>query len=725
MTSKISSYIKLIRSDIRQRGWLAALSAVLFFLMMPVYTMLYLSTYTDRTSYLVDYFPGLLNGHSQSYLAAAIAVLAILAALTGFGYLHSRERLDFFHSLPVKRTTWFTTTYLSGLFIVLIPYVFCGILSIITSAVSKGMSAQLAGCSAEALLGGALAFFVIYNACVFALMLTGRTVTGLLASLAVIAYPFIVFALISSLETTFFKSYYTEGVTLLEKLSECLSPLGLFFGLIDRSAVGTLSISVLAAAVLMSALFIAAAVLLYRIYPSEAAGTAIAFPVVSPVIKVLICIPSALFFSLMIQELMMLDGSTWMFLLSLLAAVLLCAVIEFIYTMDLKLLLKEWKSSLISIAGVMAVLCFFHFDLIGYDTYIPEEDKVESISFCPDSFFNYFSYPESEYMSSVSSLGFFAPEDMTESLYTLAQSGVDNLENGINTSNVHSDYADDENNYLSAVFQYRLTGGRTVTRQYAVAYDDAAAAMKELLNSREYREQTFPFFRLDKESVTSISLSDFYKVEKKMELSKEQRDALLNAYETDLLNTDADAFINESPIGELTVYFPAAVPEVNTTDTGVGVDVVTYNAGYSQSGGTPEASIPLLYLYPEYTNTLALLEEYGYTLRTEIDPDDAASVTLYLSGSSVGSGRFDSLVSRLSDTAVISTYTYDDISPGYVYTDPDSTTEISVTAPEDIALILDYVGSYAGGILDSASMSPDYMDVQYKDGNMSGYSVKI
>ena len=50
MTSKISSYIKLIRSDIRHRGWLAALSCILFFLLMPVYIMLYLSAYTENAS---------------------------------------------------------------------------------------------------------------------------------------------------------------------------------------------------------------------------------------------------------------------------------------------------------------------------------------------------------------------------------------------------------------------------------------------------------------------------------------------------------------------------------------------------------------------------------------------------------------------------------------------------------------------------------------------------
>ena len=44
------------------------------------------------------------------------------------------------------------------------------------------MTVSLALRCAQAVFGGVLAYFVIYNACVFAVMLTGRTVTGLLAS---------------------------------------------------------------------------------------------------------------------------------------------------------------------------------------------------------------------------------------------------------------------------------------------------------------------------------------------------------------------------------------------------------------------------------------------------------------------------------------------------------------------------------------------------------------
>ena len=94
----------------------------------------------------------------------------------------------------------------------------------------------------------------------------------------VLVYPSLVLSLFDALRTAFFKSFYDAGSTGSMALSDYLSPIELFASLIDQSGVGRLQISLLAAAFLMSAVLITAALLLYRIYPSEAAGTAIAFP---------------------------------------------------------------------------------------------------------------------------------------------------------------------------------------------------------------------------------------------------------------------------------------------------------------------------------------------------------------------------------------------------------------------------------------------------------------
>ena len=59
-----------------------------------------------------------------------IFLLAVLCAATGYGHIHSREKLDFYHSLPLRRMQWFSISYLSGLLIFLIPYLINSLLII-------------------------------------------------------------------------------------------------------------------------------------------------------------------------------------------------------------------------------------------------------------------------------------------------------------------------------------------------------------------------------------------------------------------------------------------------------------------------------------------------------------------------------------------------------------------------------------------------------------------
>ena len=395
MTSKIS-YVKLIRADIRHRGWLAALTSIGLFLGMPVFAMLYIDSWfgsaagAQSRAYIIgqirDGFPRLLNGLTLSYLAAAIAVLAVLCALMGFGYIHSKDKLDFYHALPVKRGQWFAVSYLSGLLIFLVPYVICAAFTIAVGGANGIMTAQVAAESAVAAAGGIFAFLLIYHTCILAMMLTGQTVTGLLATLVIAVYPFLVFDLFTALKGIFFETYYGAAATLTDALAETLSPAGLFISLIDSTGAGVPSTGLFIAAAVLAVLLLGGAFLLYRIHPSETAGNALAFPRTAPVFKVMICIPAALFASIIAKTFMGTSGTKWIVVLSILAAVILCGVIEFIYQQDLRMLLKGWVSSLISVAGVLLVLCIFQFDLTGYDTYLPDQGRVESISFRPESF---------------------------------------------------------------------------------------------------------------------------------------------------------------------------------------------------------------------------------------------------------------------------------------------------------------------------------------------------
>ena len=116
----------------------------------------------------------------------------------------------------------------------------------------------------------------------------------------------------------------------------------------------------------------------------------------------------------------------------------------------------------------------------------------------------------------------------------------------------------------------------------------------------------------------------------------------------------------------------------------------------------------MLYLYPEYENTLQFLEEYGHPLHTEIDPADVASLSLSLSRETIEEGTYADLLSSLSSSAE--------------RTDYEDVSDITVTSEEDISLLLESIHGYYSRILDLGYNYTNYLDIQYKDGNFYGYS---
>ena len=736
MTSKISCF-KLIREDIRHRGWYAALAGVVLFLLMPVNALLYLGRLLDSSpgytfasdllrEQLLSHFPGLINGSWRALLEMAIAGLAVLCALSGFAHIHSREKLDFFHALPAKRGTWFAVTVFSGWLMFLIPYAVCTGLTIAVGAAQGAMTVPLFLLCLRAFAEGVLAFLVIYATGILAAVLTGRTMLSLLGTLAVAVYPFLVIGLITALQALFFASYYSGSGSIADRLAGWLSPALIFYRLTGGSFLTDQAGAACLTAALLTAALLAAAAVLYRFYRSEAAGSALAFRAAAPVFKVLLCIPGSIFLSMMVQNFAGVSGVSWTIGLSLLIVVILCGVMEFLYQQDLKLLLRGWRSSLISIAGTAAVLLFLQFDLAGYDTWLPEEDQVESMTFRPDSleqYFQYYQYPDSffeETGGSAEPLRSPVYTTDTAGLLELTKSGVDNLEQGFTPQAVISsqDSGALQDDYVNTVFVFRMKSGRTVLRQYCVERAAALDALSALCEDDAFRQGLFPVFQIDPDTVRTVSLADVYGIPEETELTPEEISGLLEVYRKDVMKADIRALDSETPAGELYLDVSSSDlespgdPVIGGTDgfSGGNTDtalLATQTAGPDAAPAeTEEALLSLVgfYLYPEYTDTLEYLEDCGYTLRTEVDPEDVDRIDVTLSKSSVQSGKYGELLSRLSDKAE--------------YIQPRSSDgQLSVTEPGDIALVLDYLEPFGQRIIGAGSGSPDYADITYKDGN--------
>ena len=102
MGSKIS-WVRLLKEDIKWRSWLVALSFLGLFLLLPVQLLLRLDAQrellaleqiTEET--LREVYIQNVSFDPQGLPILVLCVIAFLAGLSGFYYVHSTEKLDFF-----------------------------------------------------------------------------------------------------------------------------------------------------------------------------------------------------------------------------------------------------------------------------------------------------------------------------------------------------------------------------------------------------------------------------------------------------------------------------------------------------------------------------------------------------------------------------------------------------------------------------------------------------
>ncbi len=608
MTSKIS-YPKFIIENLKHRAWLIAFSFIAHFLILPVYTLMYIdnkksllpdpSNVKELKEWAFYNFSGLLNGQNNFFLAILFFGMGLLCAVTGFSYLHSKVKQDFYHSMYVTRKQWFLISYISGLLIFLVPFIVLSFCTILIGQVNGLMNLSLFLYCLRAMLYGIMVFFLSYHTSILAMMLTGQVITGVLAYIVLLVYGSAILGLVEALCSTFLHTWvanlspfdsilrYSSPAALSANfIGANVSESGMVLGL--HNTAGS-SFRIWGITLLLLIIFFIASLLLYKKYPAEAAENALSFSKIGGMIKTLISIPCALAIGLFSNAFIGYSGKNhWLFIISLLFVFLICFIIEFIYHHDLKMIVSGKLSTGISLIGVLFVLCIFQFDLFGYDSYIPKEDSLKSMSVhCYDN--NYYDYQLYNHdmkiiLEKTTTTDFHA-------FYELAKKQKSTK---------------DTSDLSNIVVRFEPKKGRPIYRSYDVDRQDMILAFESKYKNSDYRKQENPIFNIHKNEVDYFKLEDIYNTPLSMDnLTVEQKSNLLMAYKTDFLNADFHTLINEDPIAKL---------------------YMGYTLERDSKNPTTDSFETRLYLHKDFSNTLSLLKDYGYTIREKIDPKDVLRV---------------------------------------------------------------------------------------------------
>ena len=687
MTSR-SLFFKYMKENTKQRIWNLALVLLLCFFAFPVTTALWSST-AFRPENLNSSLPAdlalaqaqrdftrdMLRMYSMKggALAFMLTIAAVVLAASGFAYLHSKKKTDFYHSLPIRREMLYAVTCLNGFLYMAVAYL--GFLTIAAVMIRvKGVPfdwGSLYLASVEHLCF----FALVYMTAILSMLLTGNLVVGLLGTGVLFSWGPVICMTISAYFSEYFTTFYGDDSFLLA-LSERTSPVAWYVKACMSSQPGRMALwAMLAAAVLFLL-----GMLLYRRRPSEAAGHAMAFPITEPIIRFLIAVPSSLLLGAMFHSMMYEDGWTVFGLVC--GLLLVSCIIEIIYHFDFKSLFAHKRQLLVSAVFVGVVFAIFRFDLFGYDRYLPATEKLASGGIYsdlldPDATSQYHStveYTEGWYgvtfdampSSTLADEMQISDDQGLELLHTIAAQGVhdaaqarDRFLRGHGRS---YDVEEGDEAFHNVTIAWHLRNGRTVYRSYRVNVSGVKTALEAVYDLDAYKTAMYPVLSLTADDVAGINYKEEDECSHVKLSGADTKAALLAAYQEELKALTSETRAHEMPIAEIqfkTNEQQALIQKLRDE----GGNYTLFNHYYYYP------------IYPSFTKTIALLRACGVEVGGTVTPEKTASITLSYQGVAVSEEEMAPADTELGQRQ-------------RKYLSDDSRAMLTVTDPEQIREIL-------------------------------------
>lgn len=411
MTSK-RLFCRAMKEDLRHKLWMAALSCLAGFLAHPVYWLMsreamrkYISVLAENSFSPEGQVQMVLVMYSQNMLffGGFVAITsAVVFGMFSFRFLFRRSSVDLYHSLPVNRRTLFALCYLDGFLIWFVP---SGICSLASVAVMGGLMAELGGLWAVGellktmfftLLFSGLAFLIVYNLVLTAVMISGN-ILNTLVSMGILGFGAIALVGLGSgfltfyMDTFYFRAQglqtalYGSPLILAPELL-CLLYYGKGVELPYLLSPDMIKYTCESAAV--AAFWGICAWLLYRNRESEHAEQGIRSRVLSSLMRFLTGVVSGMcgwiFFSLLAGE----NHYFWGGFGALLTGVLAFGVLDIIFHMEFRAFFAHKIQMAFTLAAALLLCCAFEGDWFGYDTRLPEKEEIEAVGIYSSQYTN-------------------------------------------------------------------------------------------------------------------------------------------------------------------------------------------------------------------------------------------------------------------------------------------------------------------------------------------------
>lgn len=201
--------------------------------------------------------------------------------------------MDFYHSLPVKRSALFLHRVLLAVLYYLVPYVIMEFAAVCIGAARGYYSLSIMKKALILLVLHLLMYLLVYFSTVLVIACTGTMLMGALAWAGLFTYSIILAVMLQLSGHLFFDTWYEGSYGILAAVRNLGSPLMVIVSFIDRYSSGSFGKQLL---ILILTLFIMAALswMAFCRRRSENTGKALVYTWMEPVLSALITIPSGL-----------------------------------------------------------------------------------------------------------------------------------------------------------------------------------------------------------------------------------------------------------------------------------------------------------------------------------------------------------------------------------------------------------------------------------------------
>lgn len=626
MTSR-SLYFNLLKEDVKRRLWSIALAFLVFFFTFPVKTALVLGDNMKRNAGYQNLIPGLRSSLSfhNGWTATLFILLSLILGVSSFSYLHSRQKVDFYHGIPVNRKHLFWVNYSSGILIPAAVYGINLVLTMLVIAVNGISPTAVMGTVMNGYLLFMLHYFMMYSVTVLAMVLTGNIVVGILGTLVLQFYFPCMFLVLRLCFGQFFHTSYREGGELFNFWLDKSSPFALFlYNLnMNRLELGASSgewAARIFAVLVVAVVFTFFSFLLYKKRELEAAGKAMAFRISMPIIRNPIVILSSLWGSVFCWLLHPSIG--WAVFGLICGSLLSHGTIEIIYHFDFRKLFSRWKQMAVSALLAAVIFCGFRYDLFGYDKYIPAESSLESVAVSMSDMGSWVSYgsPKQdgkggyywEYENTDDYvLNRMKLTDMTPVL-ALVRDAVDRNQR-VNHGKDDAGALNERGRSYNFSVKYQLKSSKAVYRSYVLYSDEVRPELVEIFENPEFTRAVYPILTQTPEETSWVRVS---RGEQNNVISRDRNgsdkamtEKLLRAYQEDFGSLTVDTMERENPI--------ASIQFLTKLQAEAEVKREKMQSSWQYSEITSRGYYPI---YPSFKKTLELLKE------CQVDVDSWSSV---------------------------------------------------------------------------------------------------